>query len=242
MTDADVIIIGSGMGGATMAAALAPSGRRILILERGEHLRPSEHDRDDTAIFINGHYRPDEEWLDGEGTPFNPGNYYYVGGNSKFYGAVLIRYRREDFSPLSHMGGTTPGWPISYDDLEPFYCQAERLFEVRGQIGEDPTEPLHSAPYPHAPVPDEPAIADLRARLSSVGLHPASLHLGSISTDGSRGHRPRGTRSRTPIWARWTPRARRSARPSGMRMSRCAPALWSGGFWPVRTGASPGSR
>lgn len=178
MSDADVIIIGSGMGGATMAAALAPTGRRILILERGEHLVPSEYDRDDEAIFIRGHYRPDEEWLDGAGTPFNPGNYYYVGGNSKFYGAVLVRYRREDFSPLSHMGGTTPGWPISYDDLEPFYCRAEQMFAVRGQIGEDPTEPPHSAPYPHAPVPDEPAIADLRLRLSSVGLHPASLPLG----------------------------------------------------------------
>lgn len=178
MSDADVIIIGSGMGGATMAAALAPTGRRILILERGEHLVPSEHDRDDEAIFIRGHYRPDEEWLDGEGAPFNPGNYYYVGGNSKFYGAVLVRYRREDFSPLSHMGGTTPGWPISYDDLEPFYCRAEQMFAVRGRTGEDPTEPPHSAPYPHAPVPDEPAIADLRLRLSSVGLHPASLPLG----------------------------------------------------------------
>jgi len=178
MTTPDVLIIGSGIGGATMAAALAPTGRRILILERGEHLRASVHDRDDRAIFANGYYRPKEEWLDGQGRPFNPGNYYYVGGNSKFYGAVLIRYRREDFSPLAHMGGTTPGWPISYDDLEPDYTTAERLYAVRGQIGQDPTEPPHSAPYPFAPVPDEPAIADLRARLASLGLHPSSLPLG----------------------------------------------------------------
>ncbi len=176
--DADIIIIGSGMGGATMAAALAPTGRRILILERGVHLRPSAHDRDDRAIFVEGRYRPDEHWLDGAGEPFSPGNYYNVGGNSKFYGAVLIRYRAEDFAPIAHIGGTTPGWPISYDDLEADYCRAEELYAVRGQLGDDPTEPHHSMPYPYGPVPDEPAIADLRTRLSSVGLHPGPLPLG----------------------------------------------------------------
>ncbi|MFN3718856.1 MAG: FAD-dependent oxidoreductase [Rhizobium rhizophilum] len=178
MSDADVIIIGSGMGGATLAAQLAPTGRRILIVEKGERLQPSSADRDADAIFGKAHFRPKEEWLDGEGQPFNPGNYYNVGGNSKFYGAVLLRYRREDFSPLRHMGGTTPGWPIAYDSLEPWYQQAEHLFEVRGTLGEDPTEPPHSGRYDHAPVPDEPAIADLRRRLKSVGLHPASLPLG----------------------------------------------------------------
>lgn len=178
MTDADVIIIGSGIGGSSMAAALAATGRRILILERGDHLKPSAQDRSDTAIFADGHFRPNEEWLDGEGKPFNPGNYYYVGGNSKFYGAVLVRYRREDFSPLKHMGGITPGWPISYDQLEPFYGRAEALFSVRGQVGEDPTEPPHSTAYPHPPVPDEPPIAALRGRLAKAGLHPSSLPLG----------------------------------------------------------------
>lgn len=177
MTPPDVIIIGSGMGGATMAAALAPTGRTILILERGDHLTPSAHDRSDKAIFADGVFRPKEFWLDGNGTPFNPGNYYYVGGNSKFYGAVLVRYRREDFAPLRHMGGTTLGWPISYDDLEPFYGQAEKLYKVRGQIGQDPTEPPHSTSYAHPPVPDEPPIAALRQRLVKVGLHPSSLPL-----------------------------------------------------------------
>lgn len=178
MSKPDIIVIGSGMGGATLAAALAPSGRRILILERGEGLSASDHDRDDDAIFAKGHYRPNETWLNGDGEAFNPGNYYYVGGNSKFYGAVLIRYRKEDFSPLSHMGGQTPGWPISYDDLEPYYSQAEHLYNVRGQLGDDPTEPAHSISYAYSPVPDEPDIADLRSRLSSVGLHPSFLPLG----------------------------------------------------------------
>jgi choline dehydrogenase-like flavoprotein len=178
MSDADVIIIGSGMGGATLAAQLAPTGRRILIVEKGERLKPSSADRDVEAIFGRAHFRPKEEWLDGDNQLFNPGNYYNVGGNSKFYGAVLLRYRREDFSPLRHMGGTTPGWPIAYDSLEPWYQRAEHLFEVRGVLGEDPTEPPHSGSYDHRPVPDEPAIADLRRRLKSVGLHPASLPLG----------------------------------------------------------------
>jgi choline dehydrogenase-like flavoprotein len=182
VSDHDIIIIGSGMGGATLAAALAfssaSSRRRILILEKGERLKPSPADRDAASIFARGHFRPKEEWLDGEGNAFNPGNYYNVGGNSKFYGAVLIRYRKEDFSPLSHIGGSTPGWPLSYDEIEPFYQQAETLYHVRGQIGEDPTEPRHSGAYPHAPLPDEAPIADLRQRLKRVGLHPASLPLG----------------------------------------------------------------
>ena len=160
--DADIIIVGSGIGGATTAAALAPSGRRILILERGERLADAPHCRDPQAIFRDGRFRPEESWLDGEGRPFNPGNYYYVGGNSKFYGAVLIRYRAEDFRPIRHMGGTTPGWPVGYEDYEPWYARAEAMFEVRG-TEDDPTDPPRSAPFPHPPVPDEPEIADLRA-------------------------------------------------------------------------------
>lgn len=166
------------MGGATLAAALAPSGRRILILERGDHLRPSAQDRDPQAIFANGHFRPDETWLDGAGNPFNPGNYYCVGGNSKFYGAALIRYRNEDFQPRQHMGGHSPGWPISYDELEPDYTAAEELYAARGTPNEDPTEPSHSKGYPYPPVPDEADIADLRARLSRTGLTPSSVPLG----------------------------------------------------------------
>ena len=174
----DVIIIGSGMGGATLAAALAPTGRRILILERGERLPDSPEARDPVAIFARGHYRPDEHWLDGDGVAFNPGNYYVAGGNSKFYGAVLIRYRAEDFGPLRHMGGTTPGWPLTYAQMEPHYQAAENMYQVRGVLGEDPTEPAHSRSYNFPPVPDEPAIADLRRRMQSVGLHPSSLPLG----------------------------------------------------------------
>jgi choline dehydrogenase-like flavoprotein len=174
----DLIIIGSGMGGATLAAALAPTGRRILIVERGARLEDTPECSDPVAIFGKGHFRPKEDWLDGAGRPFNPGNYYVVGGNTKFYGAVLIRYREKDFAPLRHEGGSTPGWPISYDQIEPFYQAAEQLYQVRGSLGGDATEPPHSGTYAFPAVPDEPAIADLRQRLRSVGLHPTDLPLG----------------------------------------------------------------
>lgn len=174
----DVIIIGSGMGGATLAAVLAPSGREILILERGEYLRPSPQDRDADAIFKDGVFRSDEDWLDGNNTAFNPGNFYNVGGNSKFYGAALIRYREADFEPAQYDEGSTPGWPISYDDLEADYQTAETLYAVRGTLGDDPTEPKHSGDYPHTAVSDEPDIAALRKRLRAIGLHPSSIPLG----------------------------------------------------------------
>lgn len=176
--DWDYLIVGSGMGGATLAAALAPTGRRVLIVERGERLVDSAEARDATAIFRRGHFKPKETWLDAEGRTFNPGNYAFVGGNTKFYGAVLLRYRAEDFHPLRHMGGVTPGWPIAYDALEPFYSAAERMYRVRGDVAGDPTEPPHSAPYPFPPVPDEPDIAELRRAFAEQGLHPSSLPLG----------------------------------------------------------------
>lgn len=174
----DIVIIGSGIGGATIASGLAGSGAKILILERGERLVVTPEARDPRAIFVDGHYRPKEMWREPDGSEFNPGNYYYIGGNSKFYGAVLLRYRREDFEAMEHFGGVSPAWPFPYDELEPWYSKAEQLFQVRGSLGQDPTEPFHSVPYPHAPVPDEPPIARARAELKALGLHPASLPLG----------------------------------------------------------------
>lgn len=177
MVKPEIIIIGSGMGGATLAAALAPSGRQILILERGDWLGDCPEARSGAAIF-GGFFRSDEAWLDQAGKPFHPGNYYYPGGNTKFYGAVLLRYRAEDFAPLQHLEGRTPGWPITYDDLEPWYGRAEQLYKVRGALGHDPTEPPHSTPYPFPPVPDEPPVAALAARLRRQGLQVGPVPLG----------------------------------------------------------------
>ena len=178
MTAVDVVIVGSGMGGATMAYGLAATGARILILEKGHQLPERPENRDARAIFQRGHFRPGEEWFGSDGAAFNPGNYYNHGGNSKFYGAVLLRYRAEDFDGVAHADGDAPAWPFRYADLAPWYDAAEQLYQVRGALGQDPTEPPHAGPYPHAPVPDEPAIALVRARLRSAGLHPFSLPLG----------------------------------------------------------------
>jgi choline dehydrogenase-like flavoprotein len=177
-TTPDIVIIGSGIGGATVASGLAASGANILILEAGDHIADQPENRDQRAIFQRGHFRPKEMWYEHEGQAFNPGNYYNVGGNSKFYGAVLVRYRREDFLEMKHREGVSPAWPFPYEELEPWYSQAEQLFQVRGVLGQDPTEPHHSQPYPFPPVPEEPAIASVRAKLRANGMHPYSLPLG----------------------------------------------------------------
>ena len=177
MAEPDIIIIGSGMGGATLAASLAPSGRNILILERGDWLKDSPQARSGAAIF-GGYFKNDETWVDQGGTEFSPGNYYHPGGNTKFYGAVLLRYRAEDFAPLQHVEGKTPGWPFGYEVMEPWYGKAERLYKVRGALGYDATEPPHAEPYPFPPVPDEPVVADLRDRLRAQGLQVGPVPLG----------------------------------------------------------------
>ncbi|MBZ9657377.1 GMC oxidoreductase [Phyllobacterium lublinensis] len=190
-TAADIVIIGSGIGGATVAAGLAGSGAEILILEAGDHLPDRPENRDPRAIFQRGFFRPKESWYDETGQAFNPGNYYNVGGNSKFYGAVLTRYRAEDFAEMQHLEGVSPAWPFPYGELEPWYGKAESLFRVRGALGEDPTEPHHSTSYDFPPVPDEPAVAVLRQRLRAAGVHPASLPLGvDIETWLARGKTP----------------------------------------------------
>jgi choline dehydrogenase-like flavoprotein len=174
----DIVIIGSGVGGATVAAGLAPSGADILILEAGERLLDRPENRDQRAIFQRGYFRPKESWYDAGGMGFSPGNYYYVGGNSKFFGAVLLRFREEDFGELRHKNGVSPAWPFGYAELEPWYGRAERLYQVRGELGDDPTEPRHSTPYAYSAVPDEAPIAEVRQRLKAAGVHPASLPLG----------------------------------------------------------------
>lgn len=143
----DVIIIGSGAGGGTLAYALAPSGRRILILERGDYVRREKDNWNPRAVNVEGKYQAKEVWRDKDGTELHPHTNYYVGGNTKFYGAALFRLRREDFGEIRHHGGISPAWPISYDDLEPYYTWVEQLYQVHGQRGEDTDR--------QAPKPDE---------------------------------------------------------------------------------------
>jgi choline dehydrogenase-like flavoprotein len=168
----DVIIIGSGAGGGTLAHRLAPSGKRILILERGAWLPREPQNWLTVEVFVNNRYVSPDVWRDKHGKPFQPGTHYYVGGATKMYGAALYRLRKEDFSERQHEDGISPAWPISYNELEPYYTQAEQMYHVHGARGEDPTEPPCSAPYPHPPVSHEPRIAKLAEDLARAGYHP----------------------------------------------------------------------
>jgi choline dehydrogenase-like flavoprotein len=175
----DVIIIGTGAGGGTMAHKLAPSGKRILILERGGYLPREPENWSSEDVFSKGRYLPDEDWIDDhDGQPFKPHQQYFVGGNTKFYGAILFRLRERDFEQVNHYGGVSPAWPISYADLEPYYGEAERLYLVHGQAGEDPTEPQRSSPFPHPPVSHEPRIQQLADDFARTGHNPFHLPVG----------------------------------------------------------------
>jgi choline dehydrogenase-like flavoprotein len=174
----DVIVVGSGPGGASLVHRLAPTGKRILLLERGDYLPRSTANWDSKTVFVDGAYQAPETWYGRNGETFHPGLHYYVGGNSKVYGAALFRLREKDFGELVHQEGVSPAWPLGYADFEPFYTEAENLFAVHGQRGEDPLEPPASAPYPFAAVSHEPRIQALNDHLSADGLHPFHLPLG----------------------------------------------------------------
>jgi choline dehydrogenase-like flavoprotein len=174
----DVIIIGTGAGGGTLAYKLAPSGKSILLLERGGYM-PREQDNWSTkAVVLDAKYQAREQWLDKEDKPFHPGIHYYVGGQTKMYGAALVRLRKQDFSEIRHHGGVSPAWPISYEDLEPYYTQAEHLYQVHGTRGEDPTDPPASAPYLWPALDHEPRIQQLHDDLSRIGYRPFHLPVG----------------------------------------------------------------
>lgn len=181
----DLIIIGTGMGGGTLAYALRESGARILLLERGDFLPQEPQNWESKAIFVENRYKTEELWFDVyNGGSFRPDMHYYVGGNTKMYGAALPRFRQEDFEAIEHEGGTSLAWPISYDDLEPYYAEAERIYRVHGEMGQDPTEPPRSAPFPYPAVPHEPIIDELRMRLEEQGLRPFSYPIGIDLREG----------------------------------------------------------
>lgn len=192
----DVIIIGTGAGGGTLARRLAPTGKRILILERGGYI-PREQDNWSTrAVNIEAKYQTKEVWRDRDGKPLHPHTNYCVGGNTKFYGAALFRLRRQDFCEVAHHGGVSPAWPVSYDDMEPYYTEAEQLYHVHGERGEDPTEPPASGPYPHPSVSHEPRIQQLADDFAAAGLRPFHTPLG-VQLDESNPHTSKCIRCRT---------------------------------------------
>jgi choline dehydrogenase-like flavoprotein len=169
--DFDVVIIGSGVGGGSVALQLAGSGARVLVLERGPQLPREAQNWDLEAVFCDQRYKTHETWY-ADGRAFRPGMFYFVGGHTKFYGTAMFRFRERDFEEVVHEEGVSPSWPIRYGDLEPWYGQAEQLFGVRGQAGSDPTEPPRSTSYAYPPVPHEPLLQEIEQRLRAQGLHP----------------------------------------------------------------------
>jgi len=174
----DVIIIGTGAGGGTLARRLAPTGKRILVLERGGYLPREEENWSSKAVFLDARYKTHEPWIDKDGNEFHPGAHYFVGGNTKVYGAILFRMRERDFGEVRHHGGISPAWPLAYADLEPYYAEAERLYHVHGRRGEDPTEPWASSPYPWPALSHEPRIQKLHDDLERTGHRPFHLPVG----------------------------------------------------------------
>ena len=175
---ATVVVVGSGMGGGTLAWGLARRGVDVLVVERGDFLPREPENWSPRAVFTDRRYKPAETWLDDHGSSFHPGVHYVVGGNTKVYGASLPRLRERDFERTVYPSGVSPAWPFSYADLEPYYSQAEALYRVHGITGEDPSEPWRSQPYPYPALPHEPYIAELVRRLELQGLHPSSTSMG----------------------------------------------------------------
>ncbi len=184
--DFDVIVVGTGAGGGTLAHTLAPSGKRILLLERGTFLTRETENWDPGPVFIDGRYISPDTWYDRDGTPFQPQVHYFVGGATKLYGAALYRLRPADFGELRHMGGVSPAWPVSYDEFEPWYTKAEWLYQVHGRHGEDPTEGSWSRQYPWPPVSHEPRIQQMSDVLEQGGYHPFHAPCGIMLDEADR--------------------------------------------------------
>ncbi|MGB3298087.1 MAG: GMC family oxidoreductase N-terminal domain-containing protein, partial [Phormidesmis sp.] len=174
----DLIIIGTGAGGGTLAHQLAPTGKRILVLERGDFLPREKDNWNPEAVYQEARYYTNEKWINKDGDEFKPQTCYWVGGNTKVYGSALLRLRERDFDEVQHKRGVSPAWPLKYDDFEPFYTQAEKLFSVHGKRGEDPTEPPTARDYPFAPASHEPAMQKISDDIQKEGFYPFHLPVG----------------------------------------------------------------
>jgi len=186
----DVIIVGTGAGGGTLAHALAGSGKNILLLERGDFLPRETGNWDPKTVFVEGKYISKDSWFGGDGKPFQPQVHYFVGGATKLYGAALYRLRPEDFGELRHVDGISPAWPLGYDDFEPWYSRAEQLYQVHGNDGEDPTEGRRSQPYPWPAVSHEGRIQQISDELEKGGYRPFHAPCGILLDEADR---PRST-------------------------------------------------
>jgi choline dehydrogenase-like flavoprotein len=182
----DVVIIGSGAGGGTLAHVLAPAGQRILLLERGDFLPREMANWQPGQVFVDGTYISPDTWYDSDGQPFQPQAHYFVGGATKMYGAALYRLRPADFGEIRYPDGVSPAWPLSYDDFEPWYTRAEWLYQVHGAHGEDPTEGYYSKDYPWPAVSHEPRIQRISDALAERGYQPFHAPCGILLDEADR--------------------------------------------------------
>jgi choline dehydrogenase-like flavoprotein len=182
----DVIIIGTGAGGGTLAHTLAASGKRLLLLERGDFLPREMENWDAEKVFLDGRYISTDTWYDADGTAFQPQVHYFVGGATKLYGAALYRMRPQDFGEVQHVDGASPAWPLTYDDFEPWYTKAEWLYQVHGSHGDDPTEGHWSKQFPWPAVSHEPRIQEITDALAAKGYHPFSAPCGVMLDEADR--------------------------------------------------------
>ncbi len=173
----NVIVIGSGAGGGTLAGQLAASGRTVLLLERGGSMPLADQNVADVDLFRKDRYHPGEQWFGTDGDPFSPQTIYALGGNTKIWGGVLERMREREFAAVPLQEGPVPGWELTYGDLAPYYERAEALYRVHGKAGVDPTEPPRNGDYPFMPKPIEPFMQELRSCLERQGTHPYDLPL-----------------------------------------------------------------
>lgn len=185
-TQFDIIIIGTGAGGGTLLHVLRESGKNILVLERGHFLPREKENWDTIEVFSKERYHTEERWKDKENKEFRPGTGYWVGGNTKVYGAALYRMRERDFEKVQHAGGVSPEWPVKYKDFEPYYTQAEKLFDVHGKKGIDATDPYMSSDYPFPEVSHEPIIQQMHDHLLSGGYNPSYIPLGIKLNEANR--------------------------------------------------------
>jgi choline dehydrogenase-like flavoprotein len=184
--DFDVIIVGTGAGGGTLAHTLAPTGKQILLLERGDFLTRETQNWEPGPVFADGRYISPDTWYDRDGAPFQPQVHYYVGGATKLYGAALYRLRPQDFGETRHADGVSPAWPLRYEDMEPWYTRAEWLYQVHGLHGADPTEGRWSRQYPWPPVSHEPRIQEISDALEAGGYHPFPAPCGILLDEERR--------------------------------------------------------